>query len=790
MSRIPRSQPRSNTKTPTAAPASPTKTALASGSRSAVGLSPGPGTRTRTISSRSNTAATPKRSTTPNPKAVGVAVSSGEDVEAKPALSIKEAIALKRAEAKKAAQQTGKSTSAGSSGSSGYGAAAPVRQRIRDNPFVNEVEEEQGVDALGRSSVAEVIERGRSSGAVNLSARSLSCLPPSLFEVHLGITPDPLKSTTTTSVDNETLPARNTGTKASNATPWFAAQDLTTLKAFTNEIVEIQHEISLFGSLKVVDLHANAITALPSSFGDLTQLTVLDLSQNRLTALPDNIWTFPELTSLNISNNQLQELSFGKPFSSSSTRKGGGGGGGFFGPVQTRSSVPLPKLVTLNAAHNNITAEGIDVLHFPALLVKLDLAFNPLARAGDSGSVIHNLTRMVKLRELRMEGADIGDEAFEELNGKPVTKEGVVRSIQGRELHFDGTPTTATGGDDQYAEGVLRVVWEIEAERRARERGTRGRGAAAKAKVPEPKRAAETATATTKEAWELDAEAGLLTEGGRRRARAKAMEEAAQVSAASNAASTSSSSSTSSIYAQYFTRSTQTLTLPPSAARPRRNRASDMDVRASASAHELALPIPSVPLYEISLLPFASTLKVLCLKSRRADRSWTVPGDGELDLEGCNFADTVPVSGLSGPTQQTLPLIPLITSLFPHLRTLNLSYNLLTSRALTREALEGVVLLSRDDAKGISGKGLKHLNLRGNKLSSLDGFVGIAEALKSDEDELDLRDNDVDKLPPEMGMFPMEVFLVDGNAFRIPPRRIWEREGTKGLLSWLRGRME
>ena len=26
--------------------------------------------------------------------------------------------------------------------------------------------------------------------------------------------------------------------------------------------------------------------------------------------------------------------------------------------------------------------------------------------------------------------------------------------------------------------------------------------------------------------------------------------------------------------------------------------------------------------------------------------------------------------------------------------------------------------------------------------------------------------------------------------FRVPPRRVWEREGTKGLLSWLRGRIE
>ena len=35
---------------------------------------------------------------------------------------------------------------------------------------------------------------------------------------------------------------------------WFDAQDLVVLKARTNEIVAIQPEISLFGSLKTIDV--------------------------------------------------------------------------------------------------------------------------------------------------------------------------------------------------------------------------------------------------------------------------------------------------------------------------------------------------------------------------------------------------------------------------------------------------------------------------------------------------------------------------------------------------------
>jgi len=92
---------------------------------------------------------------------------------------------------------------------------------------------------------------------------------------------------------------------------------------------------------------------------------------------------------------------------------------------------------------------------------------------------------------------------------------------------------------------------------------------------------------------------------------------------------------------------------------------------------------------------------------------------------------------------------------------------------------------------------LKHLRLRGNKIAELDGFQGLAEQFKGNRDvpnwkmeELDLRDNEIGKLPAELGLMPLDVLLVDGNVFRVPARRIWEREGTKGLLSWLRGRLE
>jgi len=170
----------------------------------------------------------------------------------------------------------------------------------------------------------------------------------------------------------------------------------------------------------------------------------------------------------------------------------------------------------------------------------------------------------------------------------------------------------------------------------------------------------------------------------------------------------------------------------------------------------------------------------------------------ELDLEGCNLNDLVPTvifpdsgTGATTPPRSSESMIPLITRLFPSLVTLNISHNAITNASLTPEALSNLILASN------SHKGLRHLRLRGNKITELDGFSKLAESFKGNRqvpewklEELDIRDNEIGKLPPELGLLPLDVFLVDGNMFRAPQRRVWEREGTKGLLSWLRGRLE
>jgi hypothetical protein len=95
-------------------------------------------------------------------------------------------------------------------------------------------------------------------GAVNLASRALPCLPSALFEIHLGIKPEPLKLVPveppiTTGTADDVSASRRRGENP-NSPSWYEAQDLEVLKAWSNEILEIQPEISMFGSLKTVDV--------------------------------------------------------------------------------------------------------------------------------------------------------------------------------------------------------------------------------------------------------------------------------------------------------------------------------------------------------------------------------------------------------------------------------------------------------------------------------------------------------------------------------------------------------
>jgi hypothetical protein len=311
-----------------------------------------------------------------------------------------------------------------------------------------------------------------------------------------------------------------------------------------------------------------------------------------------------------------------------------------------------------------------------------------------------------------------------------------------------------------------------------------------------------------KETWEIEAEQGLLTEGGRRRARlaaAAATDSSDDKHHAESAKDTQSIASTAPqspqlastfSLAKYYVASIQTLTLPPSAPPPKvtsHTRAFSVTAFPSRvgppetdKGSDLALPAPTLPLALITSQSFSQTLRVLVLNSRRADRSLSLPADSpssdhlllpnleELTLENCDLRDFISVSRASGPDsgattppRSSEPLLPLLTKCFPTLRTLDLSGNGLTSASLNLENLSALIMASPPH-----GHGLRHLRLRGNRLTELDGLQTLAQSFFKGNrhvpewklEELDLRDNEIGKLPPELGLLPLEIFLVDGNT--------------------------
>ncbi|KAI0715775.1 hypothetical protein C8T65DRAFT_643114 [Cerioporus squamosus] len=469
---------------------------------------------------------------------------------AKPQLSIREQIALKRAEVKKIAKSP---------------VVAQFEGLEHASPDTFNQPAEHDVD-LGRWSIKETIERGRSSGAINLSSRDLPCIPSALFEIHLGITPELLKSAPVEPpIGSSGSSARRTANQ--NAPSWYEAQDLEVLKAWSNEIQEIQPEISMFGSLKVVDLRNNKLQTLPDTFADLTALVSVDLSHNQLTSLPVNFWMLPHLTTLNLSHNSLTSLPFSAPFSTGSNPLGRtqDSRGDWFSQSITRATEPLPRLSTLDVSHNRLTAASIDHstegAGLPALLSRFDLSGNPL---GKCDSLFRALGRLERLRELHLLKADIGDDSFPvsifasasgslfpalkilDLEETQVTRPAVeavfTPNVIKQTVQYDVT-------SQEPPEGVLRIIvgkrvvkeaWEIEAERRTK---LRRQVAFPEISSSSAGRSDSATAPAAKEPWETEAEQGLLSEGAKRRMRAQAVAAASSSTSLPSASKSTSSSS-------------------------------------------------------------------------------------------------------------------------------------------------------------------------------------------------------------------------------------------------------
>ena len=608
----------------------------------------------------------------------------------------------------------------------------------------------------------------------------------------------------------------------SNPTTWYDQQDLTFLRARNNQIVELQSEISLFGSLKTIDvrqlthilvplstsypqLQNNRLASLPDSFADLTSLINLDLSHNALTSLPSHFFSLPSLSILDLSHNSLTALPFSMPFDPATTvpapsRRSSG----FLSTLEiVRATRPLPRLTSLDASHNKIISSAIHHDSLPQDLKTFSLMYNPL---GDIAELLTSSSALTQLAALRLSKCDIDDTSFpatllSSANGPTFPKLAVLDLEETRATQaavssaFSGLTQTidfeASVTDERrvptgtlavaVGKRIVREAWEIEADRHVQR--LRERRSAASLKVTpvseSPPPPPPLPRPIQKEQWEIDAEQGLLSDGVQCRARAEAAtQRPADDPGAVVGPTIIAASHTTPVLGRYWDPHTFTLTLPPSTGRSVRH-------GVGAAGEKESLPRVSLPLALIMTQPFADTLRTLDLRGRRAEPGIVLPTSNDrsqpllphletLNLEGCALSDVVPGAELTdaGGT------LGVLARLFPTLRNLELAYNNFTGAALGRGVLEQLLFVGDGD----NGRrlGLRRLVVCGNRIEELHGLRELAQVVfgasadvvnakavelrdKWTLEELDIRENSITVLPGELGLLPLDSFLVDGN---------------------------
>ena len=471
----------------------------------------------------------------------------------------------------------------------------------------------------------------------------------------------------------------------------------------------------------------------------------------------------------------------------------------FSAPEIVRATRPLPRLTSLDVSHNKIVSSAIHHDALPQDLKTFSLMCNPL---GDVARLLASLSALTQLVALRLSGCDIDDASFPatllssanrptfpklavlDLGETRATQAAVSSALSGLTQSIDfelsvidertvpmRTLAVAVG------KRIVREAWEIEADRHVQR--LREKRSAVNLKdtpvsespppsLPQP---------IQKERWEIDAERGLLTEGAQRRARAEAVAQPAAEDprAVGGPTATATTPDTPPVLGRYWDPRTLTLTLPPSTGRPARYGA--------GAVTEEVLPRVTLPLALIMTQPFADTLRSVDLRGRRAEPGIVLPvscNGGQpllprletLNLEGCALGNVVP----GAEEADAGGTLGMLTRLFPGLRNLELAYNNFTGAAMGRGVLEQLLFV--DDSCGRVG--LRRLVLCGNKLEELDGLRELAQVVfgagadaantkaielrgKWTLEELDVRQNSIGVLPGELGLLPLDSFLVDGN---------------------------
>ncbi|XP_038048350.1 leucine-rich repeat-containing protein 40-like [Patiria miniata] len=89
---------------------------------------------------------------------------------------------------------------------------------------------------------------------------------------------------------------------------WWEQTDLVKLILACNKLQEISNDIQQLPALTVLDVHDNVLTSLPPAIGELLNLQKLNISHNKITSLPSEMFQLRHLLSFHVEHNDLTEL--------------------------------------------------------------------------------------------------------------------------------------------------------------------------------------------------------------------------------------------------------------------------------------------------------------------------------------------------------------------------------------------------------------------------------------------------------------------------------------------------
>ncbi|XP_006635105.2 leucine-rich repeat-containing protein 40 [Lepisosteus oculatus] len=139
-----------------------------------------------------------------------------------------------------------------------------------------------------------LLKSARKSGQLNLSGRGLTEVPQSVWRLNVD-TPEEAQQ----------------NLSFGGADRWWEQTDLIKLFLSSNKLQSLSEDIHLLPALLVLDVHDNHLTSLPKSIGALENLQKLNLSHNKLKELPEELWNLKTLRSLHLQQNELEQIAEG-----------------------------------------------------------------------------------------------------------------------------------------------------------------------------------------------------------------------------------------------------------------------------------------------------------------------------------------------------------------------------------------------------------------------------------------------------------------------------------------------